>query len=102
MPNISYAAAAAALGVSGRQLNALMRNPACPAPTANAGSVATITFDQAAVTAFAATLATVKANGWKISTEAQLSVANFTTLAATSPGASYTPALADPLFDNFP
>jgi hypothetical protein len=98
MPNISFAAAAAALGLNGLQLNALMRNPACPAPTANGGSVATITFDQAAITALAATLATARANGWKVSTAA-LASAPLTAMAAGPPGPYYTPALADPLFD---
>jgi hypothetical protein len=56
MPNISLPAAASQLGVTATQMLLLMRNPACPPPTANPGSgIGAITFNQAAITTFAAT-----------------------------------------------
>jgi hypothetical protein len=102
MANISFTQAAAALGITGNQLNALMRNSACPAPTANAGNVAGITFDQGQITTLAATLASARANGWQVSSATQLATAPLATMAAATPGAGYKPALTDPLFDDFP
>jgi hypothetical protein len=67
MPNISFAQAATTLGVTGLQLNPQMCNPACPAPTANpCTGIAAITFDHAAITSFAATMASAAARGWKV------------------------------------
>jgi hypothetical protein len=77
-----------------------MRNSAFPAATSNDGN-RNISFDSAAVTAFAATLAAARANGWVI-TPAALATAPLARIATIPLGKYYVPALSDPLFDIAP
>jgi hypothetical protein len=70
-----------------------------PAPAA--GSDQAVLWNTSDITTFASTWNSVKSNGWKVSTAA-LSTFNFTYAAAHAPGAYYTPALTDPLFDDYP
>jgi predicted DNA-binding transcriptional regulator AlpA len=86
----------AALGLTTDQLLELMRNSEFPTPTSNDGA-GNIVWNAAAVTAFAATMASVATNGWIVS-DGMLSSASWSALAATPVGTSYIPA-ADQTFD---
>jgi hypothetical protein len=57
-----------------------------------------VLWNSADIAAFATTWNSVNSNGWKVSTAAMPSF-NFTYAAAHAPGAYYTPAFSDPLFD---
>jgi hypothetical protein len=102
IPNVSLLAAASQLGISGGQMLSLIKNPACPAPTANPGTgISAISFDQAAITTFAATMAAAKSNGWRVPATAYAAF-NWSRAAATAAGpfigyASHP--VESPLFD---
>jgi len=94
----SFTAVCAQLGVTGLQLLALMANPAFPAPSSGSGMTASWASGPAA--SFATLWAAVLANGWKVS-DALKPTAPLTLWSTTTPGPYYSPALVDPLFDNF-
>ena len=74
----------------------LSGNPAFPAPVS--GDDKNILWNTGDIDTFRSLWSSVQHNGWTIST-ASLPTFNFTHAAANAPGSTYTPALADPLFD---
>lgn len=94
---MNFAQAMAALGLTTDQLLYLMRNAQFPTPSYAAFGNAT--WPSGDIPAFAATMAAVRVNGWNIDFQTGLASANWTTLAATTPGPYYRAMGANPLFD---
>ena len=96
MSNVTLSQVAATLGLTATAALTLSKNPAFPAPVSGSGLGSQ--WNSTAVTSFAALWSSVKSRGWQI-TIAAMPTANVSFMAANSPGARYTPPLADPLWD---
>jgi len=97
MSNQNQTQVASALSISVTALWSLSGNPQFPRPVSNDGA-GNILWDSTAISTFAALQSAALGRGWKISTAA-LPTFDFNHAASNSPGASYRPAFADPLFD---
>jgi len=92
---MNQATAASTIGINVKQLQILAANPQAPSIAADG------TLVDANVATFAATYAACLAKGWKIAPAAMRSF-DFAHGSANAPGPNYSPALADPLFDDYP
>ena len=81
---MNFTQVCAAVGLTTDQLLALMKNAQFPAPT----DPINLIWNDAQITAFAATMAAVAAAGWRIDFNTQLATANWSALAASTPGHS--------------
>ncbi len=90
--------AAQTLGLTAAQMLALSSNVQFPLPTGT-DSAGNPIWNDAAVVAFAATMASAASNGWVINLATGLASADFATMAVTPTGPNYMPS-TDPLFDN--
>ena len=90
--------AAQTLNLSAAQMLVLSSNPQFPSPTGT-DSAGNPIWNDAAVVAFGATMASAASNGWVINLRTGLQSADFATMAVTPTGPNYMPS-TDPLFDN--